>query len=556
MQECMGYDEQPKVVEHATLFLFWLMLDQKVITVAATMRIRSIFGTIFGNRLAIIHQTVRSIRELLEDYEVEELKDWNKGKGKARKGQMLWGDHIKVQFQNLPLEELSNLMNLAPNTGNKNAASLGFSMQWNQMEPSTSKYHKVVETFLEMSQKEEQSHYIISLTELLNSKKSNIELQNDLIELLGFDHFDLVQQVLKDRNKIATQLQELEQEEKRNKRTKQLQQKQHTNKMSNGTVMRPTVASQVVVQSALEKELSKQTRREEKKMQRLIQSLGRSDNEENDQAQALNPMQLRLQQQKRLLEVAQHQPLLKSTQDMKDFRSTLPPQVRYPYVFDSQLEAKQHAGFIGGNRISLPDNAERTDNRQYEEVKIPATEPPPLSVGNNRINISDLDEIGQMAFANCKQLNRIQSVVYPVAYHSNENMLVCAPTGAGKTNVAMLTIVHTIRQHLENGIINRDQFKIVYIAPMKALASEMVDNFSKRLKELNIVVRELTGDMQLTKTEMQQTQILVTTPEKWDVVTRKGELNFFFLFWWGTFMVRGGHIWPFGILGLSHMTRE
>ncbi|XP_005187971.1 activating signal cointegrator 1 complex subunit 3 [Musca domestica] len=522
VQECMGYDEQPKVVEHATLFLFWLMLDQKVITVAATMRIRSIFGTIFGNRLAIIHQTVRSIRELLEDYEVEELKDWNKGKGKARKGQMLWGDHIKVQFQNLPLEELSNLMNLAPNTGNKNAASLGFSMQWNQMEPSNSKYHKVVETFLEMSQKEEQSHYIISLTELLNSKKSNIELQNDLIELLGFDHFDLVQQVLKDRNKIATQLQELEQEEKRNKRTKQLQQKQHTNKMSNGTVMRPTVASQVVVQSALEKELSKQTRREEKKMQRLIQSLGRSDNEENDQAQALNPMQLRLQQQKRLLEVAQHQPLLKSTQDMKDFRSTLPPQVRYPYVFDSQLEAKQHAGFIGGNRISLPDNAERTDNRQYEEVKIPATEPPPLSVGNNRINISDLDEIGQMAFANCKQLNRIQSVVYPVAYHSNENMLVCAPTGAGKTNVAMLTIVHTIRQHLENGIINRDQFKIVYIAPMKALASEMVDNFSKRLKELNIVVRELTGDMQLTKTEMQQTQILVTTPEKWDVVTRKG----------------------------------
>ncbi|XP_073844201.1 activating signal cointegrator 1 complex subunit obelus [Musca autumnalis] len=522
VQECMGYDEQPKVVEHATLFLFWLMLDQKVITVAATMRIRSIFGTIFGNRLAIIHQTVRSIRELLEDYEVEELKDWNKGKGKARKGQKLWGDHIKVKFQNMPLEELSNLMDLAPNTGNKNAASLGFSMQWNQLESASSKYHKVVETFLEMSQKEEQSHYIISLTELLNSKKSNVELQNDLIELLGFDHFDLVQQVLKDRNKIATQLQELEQQEKRQKRTKQLQQKQQSNKLTNGTELRPTVASQVVVQSALEKELSKQTRREEKKMQRLIQSMGRSDNEENDQAQALNPMQLRLQQQKRMLEVAQHQPLLKSTQDYKDFRSTLPAQVRYPYVFDSQLEAKQHAGFIGGNRISLPENAERVDNRQYEEVKIPATEPPPLSVGNNRINISDLDEIGQIAFANCKQLNRIQSVVYPVAYHSNENMLVCAPTGAGKTNVAMLTIVHTIRQHLENGIINRDQFKIVYIAPMKALASEMVANFSKRLKELNIVVKELTGDMQLTKTEMQQTQILVTTPEKWDVVTRKG----------------------------------
>ena len=34
-------------------------------------------------------------------------------------------------------------------------------------------------------------------------------------------------------------------------------------------------------------------------------------------------------------------------------------------------------------------------------------------------------------------------------------------------------------------------------------------------------VRELTGDMSLTKTEIQATQMLVTTPEKWDVVTRK-----------------------------------
>ena len=29
------------------------------------------------------------------------------------------------------------------------------------------------------------------------------------------------------------------------------------------------------------------------------------------------------------------------------------------------------------------------------------------------------------------------------------------------------------------------------------------------------------GDMQLTKAEIARTQIIVTTPEKWDVVTRK-----------------------------------
>lgn len=35
-------------------------------------------------------------------------------------------------------------------------------------------------------------------------------------------------------------------------------------------------------------------------------------------------------------------------------------------------------------------------------------------------------------------------------------------------------------------------------------------------------MRELTGDMQLSKREMENTQMIVTTPEKWDVITRKG----------------------------------
>lgn len=56
---------------------------------------------------------------------------------------------------------------------------------------------------------------------------------------------------------------------------------------------------------------------------------------------------------------------------------------------------------------------------------------------------------------------------------------------------------------------------------MKALAAEMADNFSKRLAPLGIQVREFTGDMQLTKSEIMQTQMLITTPEKWDVITRK-----------------------------------
>lgn len=114
------------------------------------------------------------------------------------------------------------------------------------------------------------------------------------------------------------------------------------------------------------------------------------------------------------------------------------------------------------------------------------------------------------------ELNRVQSKVYETAMFSAENMLVCAPTGAGKTNVSMLTMLREIGLHRkDNGEIDIDAFKIVYVAPMKSLVQEMVLNFGKRLKPLGITVKELSGDQQLTKQQIQETQVIVTTPEKW-----------------------------------------
>jgi len=95
----------------------------------------------------------------------------------------------------------------------------------------------------------------------------------------------------------------------------------------------------------------------------------------------------------------------------------------------------------------------------------------------------------------------------------------------------LLTILNLIGQYAEPSplefptaskfTIAKTDFKIVYVAPMKALAAEIVQKMSKRLQWLGISVRELTGDMQLTRDEIQKTQMIVTTPEKWDVVTRK-----------------------------------
>mgnify|MGYP001940193752 FL=1 len=136
-----------------------------------------------------------------------------------------------------------------------------------------------------------------------------------------------------------------------------------------------------------------------------------------------------------------------------------------------------------------------------------------------------MDTLCRGAFHSYKTLNRLQSAVYPMAYKTNENLLVCAPTGAGKTDVAMLTVLQCIgrftterRGRLD---VDRSAFKIVYVAPMKALVSEIVRKFQKRLNYLGLRVRELTGDMQLTRRELAETQMIVTTPEKWDVVTRR-----------------------------------
>ena len=79
-------------------------------------------------------------------------------------------------------------------------------------------------------------------------------------------------------------------------------------------------------------------------------------------------------------------------------------------------------------------------------------------------------------------------------------MLVCAPTGAGKTNIALLGILQVIGNYMKaDGNVDTSKFKIVYIAPMKALVAEIVNNFQKRLDPFNIKVKELTGDIHLNK---------------------------------------------------------
>ncbi|KAK6580622.1 hypothetical protein PZA11_006858 [Diplocarpon coronariae] len=203
---------------------------------------------------------------------------------------------------------------------------------------------------------------------------------------------------------------------------------------------------------------------------------------------------------------------------------------KYPHVYTTHVAGNKLDS--KGRAYGLPAGAVRTEERFYEEYSIPAGKVGTIGNGRKLVEISDMDGLCRNTFKGYKTLNRMQSLVYPVAYQTSENMLICAPTGAGKTDAAMLTILHEIGQNITPNpaeqpratefAVNLKDFKIVYVAPMKALAAEITGKLGSRLAWLGIQVREFTGDMHLTKSEIVATQIIVTTPEKWDVVTRKG----------------------------------
>jgi pre-mRNA-splicing helicase BRR2 len=187
------------------------------------------------------------------------------------------------------------------------------------------------------------------------------------------------------------------------------------------------------------------------------------------------------------------------------------------------LAFEQGAHLMSNKKVKLPDGSFKRSKKGYEEIHIPAPKPDQFAANEKLVPIKSMPDWTHDAFAGATSLNRIQSRLYPTAFDSDENLLLCAPTGAGKTNVAMLTILHELGKNRdpETGLIDLDAFKIVYISPMKALVAEQVGNFSHRLKPYGISVAELTGDRQLTKQQIAETQIIVTTPEKWDVITRK-----------------------------------
>ena len=108
-----------------------------------------------------------------------------------------------------------------------------------------------------------------------------------------------------------------------------------------------------------------------------------------------------------------------------------------------------------------------------------------------------LEEIYGQRF---QYFNPMQTQIFHTLYHTSSNVLLGSPTGSGKTVAAELAMWWNFRE--------KPGSKVVYIAPMKALVRERVQDWRKRLtRQMGLKLVELTGD------NIRNADIIITTPE-------------------------------------------
>ena len=331
------------------------------------------------------------------------------------------------------------------------------------------------------SSEEDDSQQLAEKVLTILAEKEESARENLLISLLGFERLELVKQILKNRSVIfyCTRLSRARNEEERE-----------------------AIRSEMIEDSEGALILDK-----------------------------LNDRDILHSQKRSIITSTQKETKLESTSSMEKKKKIHLPSSR---VIDINTFSRVQT-FQKRVPVMLPKGSWSKSTKSWEEVHVRPVKTPPIGTNEKIMQISELPKWMQPAFSKMGELNRVQSKVYPAIMNTERfNMLVSAPTGSGKTNIAMLAVMQEISQFISptSGQLNihelRDRLKVVYIAPMKALVQEVVANFSSRLTEAyGIVVKELSGDEQLSRTEIASTQIIVSTPEKWDVITRKaGERSY------------------------------
>ncbi|MEK6892272.1 MAG: DEAD/DEAH box helicase [Nanoarchaeota archaeon] len=91
-----------------------------------------------------------------------------------------------------------------------------------------------------------------------------------------------------------------------------------------------------------------------------------------------------------------------------------------------------------------------------------------------------------------------------------KNLLVCTPTASGKTLIAELAALKSIIEK---------KGKVIYIVPLKALASEKYRDFRRRYEKVAKIALSI-GDIDSSDPYLADYDLIVTTSEKLDSLTR------------------------------------
>ena len=108
-----------------------------------------------------------------------------------------------------------------------------------------------------------------------------------------------------------------------------------------------------------------------------------------------------------------------------------------------------------------------------------------------------------------EELRPSQTKSIKAGLFEDKNLLVCTPTGSGKTLVGELAILNSLYHNIG---------KAVYIVPLKALANEKYKEFKKRYPDLKIAIS--IGDVDSSETHLSNYDLILCTSEKLDSLLR------------------------------------
>jgi activating signal cointegrator complex subunit 3 len=157
----------------------------------------------------------------------------------------------------------------------------------------------------------------------------------------------------------------------------------------------------------------------------------------------------------------------------------------------------------------------------FQHLILPEKHPPHTNLLDLQpLPVSALDNAQLQSLYTFGHFNPIQTQIFHTLYYTDKNVLLGAPTGSGKTIAAEIAMFKVFRDYPDG--------KVVYIAPMKALVRERIQDWKVRLQEkIGKSVVELTGDVTPDMRSIIKASVIVTTPEKWDAVSRSWQTRSF-----------------------------